>query len=241
MSLETWFGRTRSGQPRHTDGRFTHREGTLPEVSLNETAADYGATGRDVLRYAAVQYGIRWASTAERQQVIDDYTAEFAVAAIAASATRYTRHQNDAAHQRWCEDARRTDPELAKVLLHEDDPASTWPSLPALMFRLRWCTSRLTTETPELHVMQSGMTASRCVRCSLSGTDTVEALRERKLVLRPRGGLRHRSTGRGWRNARLRPPNSQRVVYSTGSIPPTSGHDLHRSGCEPRYCGPVRG
>lgn len=123
MLLDTWFGPIRPEQPRHANGRFAHAQGSPAEVSLNETPADYGATGRDVLRYAAVQYGVRWASPAERQQVIDDYTAEFAVAAMASSVLHYVRHQNDAAHQRWCEDARRTDPELAKVLLHEDDPS----------------------------------------------------------------------------------------------------------------------
>lgn len=123
MLLDSWFGPVGAGQPRHTDGRYARKDGTLPEVSLNETPADYGATGRDVLRYAAVQHGVSWRTERERQQVIDDYTAEFAVATMASSATRYTRHSNDASHRQWCEDVRRTGPELAKVLLHEDDPS----------------------------------------------------------------------------------------------------------------------
>lgn len=123
MLLDSWFGSGRAGQPRHTDGRFAPSAGTHPEVSLNETPADYGATGRDVLRYAAVQHGARWRTEAERQLVIDNYTAEFAVAEIASSATRYARHPNDVAHQQWCDDRARTNPELAKVLLCEDDPS----------------------------------------------------------------------------------------------------------------------
>lgn len=122
MQFDSWFDSPRTRQPRTTDGRYSHKQGTAPEISLNETPAGYGATGRDVLRYAVLRHGVRWRTLEERQHVIDEHTAEFAVAVIASHTHSYVRHPHDEMHQRWCAERRRTIPELANVLLHEEDP-----------------------------------------------------------------------------------------------------------------------
>lgn len=67
-------------------------------------------------------HGVRWTTADERQQVIDEYAAEYAVAGIASQAREYIRHPSDDEHKKWCASPERGIPELAKVLMHEEDP-----------------------------------------------------------------------------------------------------------------------
>lgn len=120
--LDSWFGPVKTGQPRHTNGRFSEKHGSQAEISLNDPPASYGASGRDVLRFAAQRHGARWKTEQEREHVIDEYTAEFVLARHSATGGTYRRHPDDSAHRAWCQSATRSTEELAAVLLHEEDP-----------------------------------------------------------------------------------------------------------------------